>query len=277
MAPRPLHAETHAALETAVIDGLALRVPGRLDRRLYVKVDKVLTALGGAWNRSAQAHLFPSDPAAALAGVLQSGAAPLHQRAAEGFVATPGALADRLIREFTDLGDLGSDTDVTVLEPSAGEGALVAAVLAACPHARVTAVEPNAQRRAVLEARGWAGVVVERVTLEEFTDNSQPTGHLFRMGERFGLVVMNPPFAVPGQPAVWAAHLRMAWDLVSPGGRLLSIVPAGFLFRDDQTHRAARDFIARHGGHTELPEDAFTTSGTGVRTVLVWADRPHAT
>jgi len=36
--------------------------PGQLERALYTRVDKVLKAAGGAWNRKAGAHMFTVDP-----------------------------------------------------------------------------------------------------------------------------------------------------------------------------------------------------------------------
>lgn len=63
------------------------------------------------------------------------------------------------------------------------------------------------------------------------------------------------------------------WDLLAPGGRLVAIVPNDFTFRRDDDHDNLRELITLHGGYRELPDNAFTGSGVGVRVVIL-ADRP---
>lgn len=245
-------------LATAEVDGLHVRLTVQLDRNEYVQVNKILEALGGKWNRRERAHVFTADPSAALAEFLDGGAAPKPARTAEGYVATPPEIADRIVA----LADLAPG--VAVLEPSAGDGALVSAIrrVGLDPMPVVVAVEPNADRSSALIALAKV-IVVD--TLENFAA-SEPAP--------FDAVVMNPPFAMPGQPTAWIDHVQLAWRLLAPGGRLVSVVPAGFAHRQDRRHVAMRDLIAEHGGCDDLPIDAFEVSGTGVRTMAIWADKP---
>lgn len=241
-------------LEASTVTGLSLVLPADLGRPDYVAVNKVLDALGGKWNRRAKAHLFDDDPAEAIAAYIRGGAAPLPARTAEGFVPTPADLAWQLVHDFTDLEDV--DGEVTVLEPSAGDGALVAAILAANQAADVTAVEPNARRASKI-----AGADLFTTTFEEFAAQTS---------QRFDYVVMNPPFAVPGQASIWIDHVRLGYGLLNPGGRLVAIVPAGFKQNADRRHTAIRDLVDEHGGWAQLPDDAFG----GIRTVALHLDRP---
>lgn len=242
-------------------DGRFLRLPGHLSRDDYSAVNKVLQALGGTWSRTDKAHVFAQDPSAALATVLDSGEVPKPARTREGYVPTPPELAALVVREHTDIAALDAPL---VLEPSAGAGNLVTAVLAANPRASVIAVEPNADRAAPL--RSWPAVALVTCTFEEYLATlSEPR-------DVVDAVVMNPPFAVLGHPTIWIDHVHAAWDLVRPGGRLTAIVPAGYVFRTDRRHTELRDLIAPVGGHLELPDTAF---GTGIRTVLLRADKPR--
>ncbi|WP_143229950.1 DNA methyltransferase family protein [Actinophytocola xanthii] len=89
----------------------------------------------------------------------------------------------------------------------------------------------------------------------------------------FDAVVMNPPFSVPGHPTIWIDHVRLAWRLLTPGGRLTAIVPNGYTFRSDRRHTAIRALVEQVGGtHVALPDDAFGTRG--VRAVLLTMDKP---
>jgi hypothetical protein len=98
-----------------------------------------------------------------------------------------------------------------------------------------------------------------------------------RREERFDLVVMNPPFSVPENKTIWIDHVRIAFDLLKPGGALMAIVPNGFTFRQDTRHEALRGMVENFGGWRSLPEGSFAETGApGIRTVLLWLERPGA-
>jgi hypothetical protein len=248
-------------LATAEIDGVNLRLTGQLDRKEYAEADKVLQALGGKWNRKARAHVFASEPGVLLTDYLGGGATPQPARTTEGFVRTPDVLAAEIVETY-----LGFVPGPRVLEPSAGDGSFVRAALSAHEGVHVTAVEPNAVRAGLILTD--PRVTVCATTFEDFAVEAT---------ELFDVAVMNPPFSVPTNRTIWIDHVRLAWGLLAPGGRLVAIVPNGFGFREDKRHAAMRDLIAEYGGHETLPEDAFAGSGTGIRTVVLWADKVEET
>jgi hypothetical protein len=85
---------------------------------------------------------------------------------------------------------------------------------------------------------------------------------------------MHPPFPLDGRPAVWIRHVRQAWDVLAPGGRLVGIVPQEFAVRRDEEHDALRELVTLHGGYRELPAEAFISAGVSVRAVVILAHRP---
>ena len=244
----------------ATMDGRTLRLEGQLDRKEYVAVDKVLTAAGGKWDRKARAHVFPGSPMDALGEYLGGGSAPKPTRTTEGYVATPDHIADLIVGYADRLADL--TVAHAALEPSAGDGRLAAAILRENPDLPVVAVEPNAER-----AKQIADPRVE--VLVDSIESYAATGP-----QPFDRVIMNPPFAVPGGPTVWIDHVQLAWTLLRPGGRLVSVAPAGLVQRQDRRHAAMRALVGEHGGWDYLPDDAFKASGTAVHTVVLWLDRP---
>lgn len=264
-----LSAEAHAALSTAAHDGCVVRLTcGQLQRQVYRDVDAVLTRLGGRWSRAHQGHLFGEDPAPLLAQVISTGEMPADQRRAEAFFPTPPHLAAEMVRCHTDLEDWDFRCLVRgprVLEPSAGEGALVAAVLAVAPRAEVVAVEPNASRAALLMSSSGASVVYAG-TFERYAEE--------RPGELFDAVVMNPPFSLAGRRDVWIDHVRAAFELVDEGGTLVSVVPSSYAFSTSRRHDALRSWVASNGGgYRDLPDGSFSASGTSFRTGLLWMSR----
>ncbi|MGW0248354.1 methyltransferase [Nocardia goodfellowii] len=259
----PVSDAVRKILATAHIHGNRLVLPTQLSPADYRQVNKVLEAMGGKWNRRERAHIFPEDPAATIAAAVANGQTPnADNKIADAYFATPASLATRLVTgEHCGITTLDADTHI--LEPSAGDGAFVRAILQANPDVRVTAVEPVPERAAAIGTDPRVTVVVS--TFEQFASTAP---------RHFAAVVMNPPFALPGQPTVWIDHLHTAWSLLRDGGRLLAIAPAGYTFRSDRRHLAIRELITRHGGHTELPSGAFTSAGTQVNTVVLHARRP---
>lgn len=180
---------------------------------------------------------------------------------AVGYFPTPAALAERVVREA----GIADARDVTVLEPSAGDGALVRAVLAANPIARVTAVEPNRDLAQMLVSINRVRVTVLCRRFEEL-ESGKP---------RVDYVVMNPPFNSPGEPLIWAEHILAAYWRLKPGGRLVAIAPAGFSYRREAPAVQLRDLVRDHGAVTPLPDGSFAGAGTEIRTVLLRIDRPR--
>jgi len=231
-------------LSRATADGNALRIADRLDRATYVAVNEVLTAAGGKWNRSAQAHLFPSDAATVLAGLLADGTIVRPQD--EGYFPTPAVIvADILLAADLVAG-------MEVLEPSAGDGAIAGVV--AAQGCTVDCIEFNDKRADALRAAGYA----RSVTTADFL--TVPCRAVYDR------VLMNPPFA--GKADI--AHVMHALGFVKPGGLLVAVMAAGVTFREDFATADFREVVDECGGYiAPLPDDAFKGSGTGVRTVLV--------
>jgi predicted RNA methylase len=231
-------------LFNATADGNAVTLNGQLDPALYAKVNKVLVAAGGKWNRKTQAHLFPEPAAPILEALLSDGKVATAQD--EGWFPTPAPVVARLIM----LADL--EPRMEVLEPSAGEGAI--AKPAASWGCTVDCIELNPKRADVLRAAGFARWVAN---CDFLTVTPHPA---------YDRVLMNPPFA--GKADI--AHVRHALKFLRPGGLLVAVMGAGVSFRDDRATAGFRDLVGQASGEMiRLPGGSFRESGTGVGTVLV--------
>ncbi|WP_255802308.1 methyltransferase [Mycobacteroides abscessus] len=244
------------------IEGCVVRLTcGQLSRPEYVAVNKALESMGGKWNRKQAAHIFSTPPAEAIAAFISGAAMAKPPRTSEGYVPTPAELAAQIVNDHTVIDEL--EDGAAVLEPSAGDGAFVRAILAVNPTLAITAVEPNTARLDLINVSADAGLTRVNGTLEEFAATTTT---------RYLAVVMNPPFAVPKSPSIWIDHVRLAYGLLAPGGRVTAIVPISLLQRQDRRHSGIRDLMKEHGGYALLDEQAFKTSGTGVRTAVMWLD-----
>jgi len=156
---------------------------------------------------------------------------------------TPAHIAARMV-DYAEIED-----GMTLLEPSAGTGALLDAVRAAGVATSQSVVEINAGLAQRLRQR------YEGVRQADFLQLS--------VGElgRFDRVLMNPPFA----NAADIEHIRHAFGMLKPGGVLVAICANG-----PRQNEQLRRLAEQTGGEwEELPADTFKEAGTSVRTALL--------
>jgi len=92
---------------------------------------------------------------------------------------------------------------------------------------------------------------------------------------QYDRILMNPPFS-DGRDI---AHVRHAFDLLKPGGRLVAIMGEGAFFQSNKRATEFREWLEEVGGTEEkLPDGAFTDPSlpvtTGVAARMVVIERP---
>lgn len=226
-------------LADSTVSGTELALPDRqLDRKLYTDVNKVLTSVGGKWNRKAKAHIFSIDVAEVIEEIIQTGEYTDAKKEFQ-FFETPLELAIKMARlAMIEPGD-------SVLEPSAGQGA-IAKLIPECD-----CIELNPENRKVLSDMGM------NVVGEDFLKET----------ERYDVIVGNPPFCKQQD----VDHINHMMDLANK--RVVAIGSASILFRDNKKTVAFRERVESLGGTIEaLPEGSFKPSGTNVNTCIVCVD-----
>ena len=232
------------------VDGNCYHLPDiQLDRSLYLKVNKILTALGGKWNRKAGGHLFDEIPdifEAADKGEI------IDEKKTYQFFETPPDLAKLLI--FT--AGIDFEDDCKVLEPSAGKGAIARFI-------------PLPSRVVCIEIRenlceGLADCGFKKVVCADFLKlTPDDLGH-------FDRIVMNPPFTENQD----IRHIRHAYKFLNPGGRIISICSEHPFFANDKESVDFRTWITETDGYsTEDDDGAFKAAGTLVKTRTVCIER----
>lgn len=171
------------------------------------------------------------------------------------FYATPSKVAEGLLRDCHKLNGL------RVLEPSAGEGALVKVALNNGAH--VTAIEVDPGRVSKLEALRRSHHSGYRLTV-------RCANFLMVTPEPvYDVVLMNPPF----YGTHWMAHVMHAFKFVKPGGELVAILPISVELGQTKEHIAFREWAGMTGDPPyrqcrDLPDGSFSESGTNVSTVV---------
>lgn len=167
------------------------------------------------------------------------------------FFPTPATIAQTMV-ETADIKE-----GMSVLEPSAGMGHIAENI-------RETGVSPDvvemsSSRRELLELKGF------NVVGQDFMD----------VTEQYDRIIMNPPFSDRRD----IQHVRHAYDLLKPGGRLVAIMGEGSFFGSDKKATAFREWLEELNGTSEkLEEGTFLDKSlpvnTGVAARMVVIDKP---
>lgn len=249
--------EVLQVLANVTCEGNQVFLGNTLDRKLYLEVDKVLRAAGGRWDRKAKAHLFEEDAFEKLDEVVNTGEVTDEKKQFQ-FYPTPDALADRMVQL------LGPDPTHAVLEPSAGDGALLRALKRFGWNGNsITAVEKVPKYYNKLRSY-YGGTRVDIVT-QDFLD----WNHYKEWGGRryFDRIIMNPPFTRQQD----IEHVTHALSMLAPRGVLVAILSAGVTFRQDRKTMTFKELVSSFSAHSieKLPEGSFKESGTNVNATLL--------
>lgn len=156
---------------------------------------------------------------------------------------------------------------MTVLEPSAGGGALARAVrdrggLVACVEIQTGLAHELAHVHGFADVHCADFLKVSPFALPQYDR-----------------IVMNPPFD-RGRDC---DHVRHAYQFLKPGGTLVAIMSARAEFGTDARHKALHALIGHPPGSwkferswRDLPERSFAHAGTNVNTVVLKLEKPRA-
>ena len=151
------------------------------------------------------------------------------------------------------------DTGGVILEPSAGSGAIVAALVERGAK-RVLACEIDAELREILKAKNC-----EIIGHDFLTTTADRISHI-------DAVVMNPPFSSADK------HILHAWEIVPPGTEIRALCNADTLKNEySERRKTLNRVIAEHGSWEDLgPVFADADRRTEVKVALIRLRKPGA-
>ena len=226
-------------------------VINQLEKELYDNIDRILGLMHSKWSGKKKRHVFKAgyNPFEMTANLEAEGYITVQK---DGFFSTPAELVKRLI-ELLEFGEI--EAGVSILEPSAGTGAIAAGVCEALgiPTSRVSVVEQNDARRQALEEAGFNVIGVDFMDLP--------------LDTLFDFIVMNPPF----EGDLDAVHVAKAMKHLKPNGKLAAIMGWNIGLSNDVAYGRLR---ALANSVEENPKEAFKASGTTVQTFTFSFTRP---
>ena len=243
-----------------VVEGNVVKLPQvELPRDLYVQVKKKLELIGGKWKSGRiQGFVFEEDPTELLAS-LQSGDERNIKKEYQ-FYATPANLANYLVSKAEQLVEFRPD--MKILEPSAGDGALVKAVVKHYPRQRVDCIEIRELNRIKLQKVSGADIIghdfIEAV-------NANDTEFLLEQGQ-YDLVIANPPFSNNQD----IDHIMAMYKCLKPGGALVTIASLSWMNGSQKKQVDFRNWLEQHGATIEQVQPGeFKESGAMVGASII--------
>lgn len=232
-------------LSVSAVEANKLTLPGTLDRQLYVKVNKVLEAAGGKWDKKEKCHVFECDAESRVEQMIATGDIEVPKDEFNYFP-TPRKIVDILIEESN------LKTGMSVLEPSAGQGSIA---------------NVCAKYGAEVDCYELMGANFKKLSENSELRNLKHGDFLLQQPEAiYDRVIMNPPFLKQAD----IKHVTHALKFLKTGGKLVAVMSGGVTFRNNKLTSEFRDLVATRGGTIEpLPEGSFKESGTMVSTVMV--------
>lgn len=228
-------------LQNCTVEGTVVKLPeGQLDRKLYQEVAKALELIGGKWKGGKVfGFVFATDPSELLEQIANGESRNLKKEFQ--FFATPDSLADELV-ELADLSD-----DDTILEPSAGQGAIIKAINKVCD--------------AIPDCYELMDVNVLVLNKSGLSFNFISDDFLSHNGKKYSKIIANPPFTKNQD----IDHLKTMYDCLSVGGRLVCITSESWVTGSQKKQVDFREWLdAVNAEVLDIEKGAFKESGTMV-------------
>lgn len=216
----------------------------------YAGLKKLLIKATGKYKRNTFEFPMPAGP---IISTLLNGKIIDFKKEFQ-FFATPENVAEEMMNEVLGYPD-------RILEPSAGHGALIDALLNIRPNSTVHALELSELNYEVLRDKYdyFNQVKVAQGDFLELTDKHE-----------YDLIIANPPFSKNQD----IDHVYKMYDLLAPGGRIITIMSTSWTFGQQHKQKQFREWIEEVGATVRSNENgAFKSSGTMVNSVMVTIDK----
>ncbi len=241
-------------LSKCTVEGTVIKLPASpipLDRKLYLEVAKSLELIGGKWKgNKIMGFVFPTDPTELLNQI--AGGDKRNLKKEFQFFGTPDALADELVI----LANIQKEH--TVLEPSAGQGAIIKAIQRHLPKS-VDYCELMPINQTFLNKIPFTTMVCE-----DFLNIP------FNCTNFYDRIIANPPFNKNQD----IDHVRKMYEVLKIGGRLVSITSTHWQSSSNKKETEFRNWLDKvEAVIQEVPAGTFKESGTNIKTCILIIDK----
>ncbi len=219
----------------------------QLSRELYLEIKKQFTGFGGKWKGGKiQGFVFEFDPTKLLERLI-NGEENIQKKIQ--FFPTPSKLASKIV----DLAEIKSDQ--LILEPSAGQGAIVSQIIARYPDKVIDVCEIDP--------------INTKVLTERFSNNINLVANDFislASNQSYHRIIANPPFS-KNQDIM---HILKMYECLAPGGVLTSFMSTSWQYKQSKLVNSFKDWLdCREVEIFPIDRHSFSESGTEIPTIIL--------
>lgn len=240
------------SIKTMPVNGTRLELP-KEQMTNYPQVKSALLKAGGKYKKCG----FEFGKCAQAMKDRLVGGEKVNDKKKFQFFPTPQPLAKRMV----EMANIDADY-LTILEPSAGQGA-IAKEIEACSHAIfLEMVELDESNIAKLQEGALSGYAVEHDDFLKWRPSDEFKG--------YDRIVANPPFTKNQD----IDHVLHMYSMLGDGGRIVTLTSPSWVKGSQKKQVAFREWLEEVGATVEeLPEGTFKESGTNIRTMLLVIDK----
>jgi phospholipid N-methyltransferase len=251
--------ETQEALNECYVEGNIIKPPKKqLDAKTYADLKKEVLNIGGKWvGGKVFGFVFSKDPTELLQQI-QSGESRNIKKETQAFYTPP-----ELARKLVDMA--GIRKHMMILEPSAGEGAIIDAILETNVYCDVYYCEKSKDSQKVLSEKYKYHDHVNDLAIEgdDFLNMDLPL--------HYDCVIANPPFTNNQD----IDHVLKMWESIDYRGRIVTIMSTHWQLSSNKKEKEFREWLSLNKARiTELPAGTFKESGTMIPAVIVELYKP---
>lgn len=230
------------------VDFIVARTLEPLTNEEYDELKPTIESMGGHWRERVKGFCFSQES-------LKKTNYSKWQESIQ-FFPTPIKVAMRL-KELS--GITSYEGTPILLEPSAGQGGLLAA-LDEDFKGEIITIEPNDTNSKILEEKGYSPL---KITFEEYFNKMALKGDNV---PKFTHVLMNPPFSLGRD----ISHVKMAYNLLTPGGVLTAIISENTLYYTNPSNQEFVTWLKSKDAYIEpVPYGSFIDCGTAIDTIII--------
>lgn len=237
--------DKNEVLKACTIEGMVVKLPNiELDRNLYLDVKKALELIGGKWKSGkVKGFVFLQDPTELLLQV--SNGEKRNLKKEYQFFATPDPFVDILI----DLAELEDEN--TVLEPSAGQGAIIKGVNRIFKDKIIDCYELMDINRTILQKIETANIIGDDFLLCD---------------KKYDRIIANPPFSKNQD----IDHIMKMYKNLNDDGILVSVASKHWASCNNKKESDFRKWLSSlHAEIIEMKDGLFKESGTMVGSYII--------
>lgn len=239
--------ESKEVLKQCTIEGNIVKLPNiQLERKLYQEVAKALKLIGGKWKGGKVfGFVFNENPSELLEQI--SNGEKRNLKKEFQFFATPDDLCDDLVFEAQ------IEPFHKILEPSAGQGAIVKAINRLFPNTKVDCFELMPVNKNIL-------IKIPEVNFigDDFLETKEENV--------YDRIIANPPFANNSD----ILHIQKMYKCLKKGGRLVTIASKHWQLSNNKKESEFREWLYNvHADIIEIESGRFKESGTLISSLML--------